>query len=106
MDKTLKNSTTTQYAAPEYVAPDVDTSAVKSETIIIRDQEYEVLRCLSDNSGEAQVFLVRKDGTEYVLKVYYPTFNVKKPLLKVIANINFEMIVRLYDYGKVYLDGK
>ena len=107
MDKTLRNSTTTQYSAPDYVVSDVEPKTVQSsETISIRDKEYEVIRCLSDNSGEAQVFLVKKDGTEYVLKVYYPTFNVKKPLLKVIANINFEMIVRLYDYGKVYLDGK
>ena len=107
MDKTLRNSTTTQYSAPDYVVSDVLPKTVQSsETISIRDKEYEVIRCLSDNSGEAQVFLVKKDGTEYVLKVYYPTFNVKKPLLKVIANINFEMIVRLYDYGKVYLDGK
>ena len=79
---------------------------MKPEIISIKDQEFEVQRCLSDNSGEAQVFLVRRDGNDYVLKVYYPTFNVKKPLLKVIANINFEMIVRLYDYGKVYFDGK
>ena len=107
MDKTLRNSTTTQYSAPDYVVSDVEPKTVQSsETISIRDKEYEVIRCLSDNSGEAQVFLVKKDGTEYVLKVYYPTFNVKKPLLKIIANINFEMIVRLYDYGKVYLDGK
>ena len=106
MDKTLKNSTTTQYSAPDYVSSDVENSAVKPEIISIKDQEFEVQRCLSDNSGEAQVFLVRRDGNDYVLKVYYPTFNVKKPLLKVIANINFEMIVRLYDYGKVYLDGK
>ena len=106
MDKTLKNSTTTQYSAPDYVSSDVENSAVKPEIISIKDQEFEVQRCLSDNSGEAQVFLVRRDGNDYVLKVYYPTFNVKKPLLKVIANINFEMIVRLYDYGKVYFDGK
>ena len=106
MDKTLKKSTTTQYSAPEYVSSDVENSAVKPEIISIKDQEFEVQRCLSDNSGEAQVFLVRRDGNDYVLKVYYPTFNVKKPLLKVIANINFEMIVRLYDYGKVYFDGK
>lgn len=67
---------------------------------------YKNLKCLSDNSGEAQVFLVERDGEEYVLKVYYPNFDVNKKLLQVIHSFDFEMIVRLMDYGKTYVDGK
>ena len=72
---------------------------------------YKNLKCLSDSSGEAQVFLVSgrrgtDDEKEYVLKVYYPNFDVNKRLLQLIRSFDFEMIVRLYDFGKTYVDGK
>ena len=67
---------------------------------------YRNLECLSDNSGEAQVFLVERDEKPYVLKVYYPNFDVNKKLLQVIRSFEFEMIVKLYDFGKTYVDGK
>lgn len=77
-----------------------------NETFLIRNRVYETRECLSDNSGEAQVYLVENDGHSYVLKVYYPNITVDKQLMKMIANMSFEMIVRLYDYGKTYVNGK
>ena len=68
--------------------------------------KYQNVQCLSENSGEAQVYLVERDGEEYVLKIYYPTFNINKKMLKTIYNFKFEMVVSLVDYGKVYVDGK
>lgn len=73
---------------------------------ILKGKVYQVVRCLSDDSGEALVFLVSSEGSEYVLKVYYPNFSIKKKLLKIIRNFDFEMIVKLYDFGKTYVDGK
>ena len=73
---------------------------------ILKGEKYRNLECLSDNTGEAQVFLVEKDGNEYVLKVYYPNFDVNKKLLQTIHNLDFEMIVDLIDYGKTYVEGK
>ena len=75
-------------------------------TFMLKGEEYEQISCLSDNSGEAQVFLVRKDDKDYVLKVYYPNFEINKKLMQTIRAMNFEMIVRLYDYGKTYVEGK
>lgn len=72
----------------------------------LKGEEYEQVRVLSDNSGEAQVFLVKNDNKEYVLKVYYPNININKKLLQVIRSFQFEMIVELMDYGKTYVDGK
>lgn len=72
----------------------------------LKGVEYELERLLSDNSGEAQVFLVNRDGKDYVLKVYYPNFNIDKKLMQVIRSFQFEMIVELLDYGKTYVDGK
>jgi serine/threonine protein kinase len=69
---------------------------------------YELVRTLSQTSGEAQVFLVKRQGEsdEYVLKVYYPNFDINKKLLQVVRSFQFEMIVELFDYGKTYVDGK
>ena len=55
-----------------------DTSA---EYFNLKGVRYKKKSVLSENSGEAQVYLVEKDGEEYVLKIYYPTFNVNKKLL-------------------------
>lgn len=75
-------------------------------TFRLKGEDYEQLKLLSDNSGEAQVFLVKKDDKEYVLKIYYPNFNINKKLLQYIRSFQFEMIVELMDYGKTYVDGK
>ncbi|MGM9777383.1 MAG: hypothetical protein ACI3ZD_03490, partial [Prevotella sp.] len=82
-----------------------NNSSAPAETFFIRGEQYTKLETLSDNSGEGQVFLVEKDEKKLVLKVYYPKFKVKKKLMKLVSTINFEMIVRTYDFGKVYVDG-
>ena len=83
-----------------------DDEELRANTFDLKGELYEKVSCLSDNSGEAQVFLVRKDEREYVLKVYYPNFSVNKKLLQVIRSFKFEMIVHLIDYGMTYVDAK
>lgn len=73
---------------------------------ILGGETYHCQKTLSDNSGEAHVYLVCNDNKEYVLKIYYPNVDIKKEVLKVVANIDFDMIVRLYDFGNIYVDGK
>ena len=73
---------------------------------LLKGRMYRSIKCLSDNSGEAQVFLVEGEEGQRVLKVYYPNFTIKKTLMRIIQNIGMEMIVRIYDYGKTYVDGK
>ena len=77
-----------------------------AEMFRLKGEDYEKVSCLSDNSGEAQVFLVKKDGKEYVLKLYYPNFDINRKLLQVVRSFEFEMIVDLIDFGKTYVDGK
>lgn len=78
-----------------------------TDVFILRGETYEKLQCLSDSSGEAQIFLVvDKDGKEYALKVYYPNFDVNKKLLQTIRSFDFELIVKVYDFGKTYVEGK
>ena len=82
-----------------------EDTAAPVESFFIRGERYIKVETLSDNSGEGQVFLVEKEDKKLVLKVYYPKFKVKKKLMKLVSTINFEMIVRTYDFGKVYVDG-
>ena len=111
-DNTL-GATTMRTQVDGLVTANASTSTIKpgdsgvspTETFFIRGEQYTKVDTLSDNSGEGQVFLVEKDEKKLVLKVYYPKFKVKKKLMKLVSTINFEMIVRTYDFGKVYVDG-
>ena len=85
---------------------DSEAQDVAGDFFVLKGVKYKNKQCLSENSGEAQVFLVERDGEEYVLKIYYPTFNVNKKMLQTIYNFKFEMVVSLIDYGKMYVDGK
>ena len=99
MDMTMRSTTNP-------VQDDTDMQDVAGDYFVLKGVKYKNKQCLSENSGEAQVYLVERDGEEYVLKIYYPTFNVNKKMLQAIYNFKFEMIVSLIDYGKVYVDGK
>ena len=72
----------------------------------LKGVDYEEVRCLSDNSGEAQVYLVEREGKQYVLKLYYPNFDINKKLLQLVSSFQFEMFVDLLDYGRTYKEGK
>ena len=83
-----------------------DTSQAGDGDFILKGRVYRGIKCLSDNSGEAQVYLVHGEEGEMVLKIYYPNFTIKKELMRIIQNFNMEMLVRVVDYGKTYVDGK
>ena len=78
----------------------------ENKDFILKGVSYRSIRCLSESSGEAQIYLVEREGENYVLKVYYPNFDVNKKLLQTIRMFDFEMIVKLYDFGKTYVEGK
>ena len=99
---TIGNSCTIKDEIPAGGAADFAT-----DVFVLKGVTYEKRKCLSDTSGEAQIFLVAdKEGREYALKIYYPNFDVNKKLLRTIRSFDFELIVKLYDFGKTYVDGK
>lgn len=101
---TLNVDATARTIPEKVLQSSVDTIG---DVFYIKGIEYRKKKCLSDTSGEAQVFLVESDEQkEYVLKVYYPNFEVNRKLLQTILSFDFEMIVRLYDFGKTYVQGK
>jgi serine/threonine protein kinase len=123
MDETIRkpdaagmNVTTVRVEAPQNdaakgsvtIRPSGGASAAKGNLadFVLKGRVYHGIKCLSDNSGEAQVFLVSGEEGEMVLKVYYPNFTIKKTLMRIIQNFNLEMVVKITDYGKTYVDGK
>ena len=46
------------------------TQSGSNNDFLIKGKVYHCIKCLSDNSGEAQVFKVECDGQEMVLKIY------------------------------------
>ena len=111
------NATRRINVGPSTVRPAAGSSTVRpaSATIddnandqyfLLKGNKYKNLQSLSADTGEAQVFLVERDGEKFVLKIYYPNFDVNKKVLQTVYNFNFEMIVKVYDFGKTYVDGK
>ena len=109
-DKTLvgmaDNDSSERTMRPEGAASRNNTNELAANMFNLKGLDYEQVTCLSDNSGEAQVYLVRREGREYVLKLYYPNFDINKKLLQLVRSFQFEMIVDLQDYGRTYVDGK
>ena len=97
-------------AGDQTIRPDSKTQQggfeERSADFVLKGRMYKAIKCLSDNSGEAQVFLVEGDEGQMVLTVYYPNFVIKKTLMRIVQNFNFEMVVTVTDYGKTYVDGK
>jgi serine/threonine protein kinase len=86
---------------------DIPQEYISSDNhFLLKGDYYKLVSTLSENSGEAQVYLVENHGLQYVLKVYYPNYDINKKLMQIIHNFQFEMIVKLYDFGKTYVDGK
>ena len=79
---------------------------VDEKFFLLKGKKYKNIQSLSEDTGEAQVFLVERDGEKFVLKIYYPNFDVNKKVLQTVYNFDFEMIVKVYDFGKTYVDGK
>lgn len=72
---------------------------------VLRGAAYDCVGTLSESSGEAQVFRVRRDGTDYALKIYYPGISIDREALRTVAGIDFDMVMRVYDFGTLYTDG-
>ena len=98
MEHTLRPTGNMQMAA-------VVAGGGNAHTFNLKGVDYYEKVCLSNNTGEAQVFLVEREGVEYVLKVYYANFDINKKLMPVVRSLDFELVVKVYDYGRTYVDG-
>ncbi|MDL2299869.1 protein kinase [Bacteroides sp. OttesenSCG-928-E20] len=85
--------------------PEYSYVSTTFNTFDINGKNYKVVKIISDTSGEAQIYLLEFEDLHYVLKLYYPNFSPKQELLKILANINSDKLVRIFDYGFITAEG-
>ena len=61
---------------------------------------YMIQSRLSIHTGEAEIYLVKKNNIKYILKYYYPNFSPKYEVLEKLKGINHPDIINLYEYGR------
>ena len=65
MDMTMRTTTT------NFEQDNSDVQDMAGDYFVLKGVKYKNKQCLSENSGEAQVYLVERDDEEFVLKIYY-----------------------------------
>ena len=63
---------------------------------------YSVLQIISENTGEATLFLVEREGVRYVLKLYHKNKTPKEELISLIRSIDSPNVIKVLDSGNYY----
>ena len=95
----------TTHVRSSFKRSDGMAAPVLNTAFVLEGTRYDAIKLLSESSGEVQVYLVENAGKRYVLKLYYPSFSPKENILRIIWNFNFEFIIKIYAYGKTFLNG-
>ena len=77
----------------------VKTSQKKPETYTFNETDYLVISKISDSSTEAEIFLLRKNKKEFVLKLYYPFVKPKIEIVKKLRSLDHPDILTVIDSG-------
>lgn len=82
------------------------TARAAQREYVLRGVAYEYVSTICENSGEANVVRVQRGGQDYALKIYFPDIDINRETLRIVANIDCEFIIRIYDFGYIYIEGK
>ncbi len=61
--------------------------------------DYFITELISDEGNEANVYVARKNGNDYALKIYKRKINVSNSKLSLLQNIDCEYVTKIRDYG-------
>ena len=75
----------------------VSRSHISIGTLI---DDYSLTGVITENTGEAALFLCNKDGKEFVAKVYHPDKRPKDEILKTVKSITSPFILEIIDSGE------
>lgn len=70
-----------------------------SDPLVINSITYQYQGVISKSTGEAEIFLLSRNGKKYVFKLYYPNFKSKTDILKQMKELHHEDIINVLDYG-------
>lgn len=86
--------------------PRMDVVSAESTTFSLNGYAYRCRERFTMETGEAQVYLVEREGKEYILKIYYPNYHFSETTLQAVCAINTEFVMRIYEYGHTFVGGQ
>lgn len=81
------------------INPNLSATSTKLVAGTLLAGKYEVIEPLSVSTGEADLYICRYDGKEYVAKVYRRQRAVKPEVITVLKSINSPYVAALFDTG-------
>ena len=69
------------------------------DPLIINSVTYQYQGIISKDTGEADIFLLSKDGNKYVFKLYKPNIKPKEDVVQQLMQLKHEDIVNVLGYG-------
>ncbi|PNT92251.1 serine/threonine-protein kinase [Clostridium thermosuccinogenes] len=81
------------------INPNIATTSAKLSAGAVLAGKYEIVEPLSVSTGEADLYICKYNGTEYVAKVYRRQRAVKPEVLAVLKSIDSPFVAKLYDTG-------
>lgn len=99
-NETIINSEVGQATA---INPNIDTTSDKMVAGTVLAGKYEIVEPLSVSTGEADLYVCKYNGTEYVAKIYRRQRAVKPEVIKVLKSIDSPYVAKLFDAG-IYND--
>ncbi len=85
------------------INPNLVTSSTKLVAGTVLAGKYEIVEPLSASTGEADLYVCKYNGTEYVAKVYRRQRAVKPEVITVLKSIDSPYVAKLFDTG-IYND--
>lgn len=71
----------------------------QGDRITLNGQDYTYDGVISKSSGEAEIFLLRRQGTPLIFKLYNPNVKPKVEILAALKSLSHKDIVNVVDYG-------
>lgn len=100
INATVINSEVGQATA---INPNLGTSSAKLATGTVLTGKYEIVEPLSASTGEADLYVCKYNGAEYIAKVYRRQRAVKPEVITVLKSIDSPYVAKLFDTG-IYND--
>lgn len=69
------------------------------KTFKLGSDEYKLVKTISEETGEGQIFLIEKDRKSFVLKLYFPNIKPKLPLVKKLKENSNDRVIKTFDFG-------
>jgi len=101
LDDDSSGSADYQMPVQEAIADGKKTGEIffKGQDIVLNGKDYHIENTISQNSGEAVIYLISANGKSYVLKYYKLGLHYKDNVLSAIKNNPNDKIIKLIEYG-------